>query len=337
MHAPAATTGGPARGRTRESAVGARRTRRTRRLGTARGLSLFELLIALALVIAAAAIALPALDRVAADRGFDAALDDLDARLRQARAHALRTGRAVEVAFERSEDDPDRVWMRARYADGGAEGDTDGVAASGRGRADDDPALVVAAWARRPLPRGLAWREPDPLEDAFAADPADLRSDEDLDAFERDLERSFADAAAAFEARGAAGGRGADEDRRVIAVFLPDGGALDAGAIEVEDGEGRRGRITVAPLSGMARCVRVESGDEVGGEPPDDADDADEAGASDDADFRADEPAGDRGRGGAGAGAVDVRAPRPGTAGSDDPAGDGGDAGDDERDGRTRP
>lgn len=269
----------------RRSCSCARRERRPRRVRVAsraprlRGLSILELLLALGLLVLAAGIAWPALDRAASERSFDAALDSIDARLRQARARAMRSGRAIEVVLERDGDgtgaaDPEDAvtWFRARYADGAPEaldagtGETNDrfavggpssarrPASAGFGDDEDRAALVPATWAQQALPAGVRWFEPDPF--ALAAGAADAGDPEDLAV----MEARFEDAARSFERRMADRSLGpdADEDRRVLALFLPDGSALAVRSAWIEDADGRTALITIAPASGIATVVRKD-------------------------------------------------------------------------------
>ena len=76
------------------------------------GFSLLELLIALSLILAMAALTLPVVSRTLAARDFESTVDRLTHQLRLARAQAQVSGRAVEVICT-----PDSGRIEARYFD----------------------------------------------------------------------------------------------------------------------------------------------------------------------------------------------------------------------------
>jgi prepilin-type N-terminal cleavage/methylation domain-containing protein len=77
--------------------------RRSACIRRGRGVTLLELLVALALVLAMLAIAAPVLVDRLGDRAFEHAADAIERQLLLARAHAQSTGRAVEVVHDPSQ------------------------------------------------------------------------------------------------------------------------------------------------------------------------------------------------------------------------------------------
>ena len=83
---------------------------------TRRGVTLIELLIALALILATAAIVLPTFDRRLRDSEFTETAQQIRALLTMARAESQRIGEPLEVIYDAEETelevhvfDPDRV------------------------------------------------------------------------------------------------------------------------------------------------------------------------------------------------------------------------------------
>ena len=124
------------------------------------GVTLLELLIAIALLVALAAIALPSLLTDLDERAFVAAVDVTHRQLLLARAHAQTTGRSVELVFDAR---PSRVEARlfdpARLGverDEASEFDVDIDAV------DDDDLVIHESWAYRELPVGVQVTRPAP-------------------------------------------------------------------------------------------------------------------------------------------------------------------------------
>jgi len=108
------------------------------------GFTLFELLIALTIMAAVLALALPALPRLVPGVTLDAATVEVMAMLRQARATAIHGNRPVGVAVEDGRITVDGTWARAMpvaaapalsfYPDGASNGGALVVAVAGRSR-----------------------------------------------------------------------------------------------------------------------------------------------------------------------------------------------------------
>ena len=124
------------------------------------GVTLLELLVAIALLVALAAIALPSLITDLDERAFVAAVDVTHRQLLLARAHAQATGRSVELVFDAR---PSRVEARlfdpARL---GAERDEVSEFDVDLDAVDDDDLVIHESWAYRELPVGVQVTRPTP-------------------------------------------------------------------------------------------------------------------------------------------------------------------------------
>ena len=122
------------------------------------GVTLLELLIAIALLVALAAIALPSLVTDLDERAFVAAVDATHRQLLLARAHAQATGRSVELVFDAR---PSRIEARrfdpARLA---VERDEAGEFDIDLDAGDDDDLVIHEGWAYRELPVGVRVTRP---------------------------------------------------------------------------------------------------------------------------------------------------------------------------------
>lgn len=216
----------------------------------ARGLSFVEILAALAIVIAIAAVAVPWTFGWLGGRELDNAEDQLAMQLVMARAAAREEGRPVEVvATSASGRSTIRArWMEELLPDGGAarSEESDRPQRADAGDADDD--AIAANWADMDLPEGIElWLEDEvPGEDpgtdldgglADAADPA---------------ERAEAEADAAIDAM--------DDDgfarpAQVLAIFLPDGTAIVAPVLMLRTDAGVRRSLLIDRATGRPRAA----------------------------------------------------------------------------------
>lgn len=230
-------------------------------------MTLLEVLIALVLLAALAAIVAPTVINRLDERAFEAAADGTNEQLMMARAHAQVTGEAVEVTYS-----PATGQVQARvYAPWDAQRDLDaiepgtsplasnarrnpasthdaafdrdeglGLLPKGTPDADVDSAglTIAEAWAIRPLGRGIRIGTHPP----FDGDEAEMQEiclpDGTLVSVPRDRE---ADVLAALLH---------GQDVR-LAVFMPDGSAMVGNDLWLDDGQGRLGRITINPWSGL--------------------------------------------------------------------------------------
>jgi hypothetical protein len=234
-----------------------------------RGLTLLEILLALALIVALGAISLPPVLRQLDERAFDAAGTVALEQLLIARAEAQTTGEPVVVL---ASSRPARIVVRRFPAgrrlldEGGSrdEREEGGLARLDERDADgleDEADVIAEGWAERDLPRGVRIdRHPDPA----------LWGGEDEIGFD---ERAFD-----------VPDRDADRPIR-LAVFLPDGSALLTEPAWLFDAGGRLARLTVNAWTGLPDVERFADVPP----PEDEAEDEEEEPVDD-------EPADDRGR-----------------------------------------
>jgi len=178
------------------------------------GVTLLELLIAIALIVAMAALTFPTLFIRLGERAFANAVEVTSSQLLLARAEAQATGRPVEVLYGAG---PPRIV--AQWFDPAAAGEDDpGIV----GEDDDDERRIERGWSYRALPgrvRISVRPPPDLLPPDDGDDPA--ASEETEPPFIR------------------------------IAVLLPDGSALLARTVWLHDEGGRLGRLSVNAWTGL--------------------------------------------------------------------------------------
>ncbi|MHC4948891.1 MAG: prepilin-type N-terminal cleavage/methylation domain-containing protein [Planctomycetota bacterium] len=204
-----------------------------------RGLTLLEILIALAVLAVIAALAWPTLDGRLEERAFTSAADVTVQQLLLARAWAQSSGTPVEVIHR-----PGSRRVEAHVVDLARRraAATTGPPDDGR---DDDPrldadargpdTLIAEAWALRVLPAGVRLGDDDaPSDDAPWPEDAPWPDD----------------------------GPGPDPDAtRRLALFLPDGSALPTDAVELHGEDGRRGVLAVSPWTGLPTFTRAGPAD----------------------------------------------------------------------------
>ena len=226
----------------------------------------YEILLALVLLLAMAALALPSVMDSLNERTFIAASDILKDQMLLARAYAQAEGEPVEIRFTTSSNLVEtRLFRPGRGADM-------------RNRElpgemftlddEDDADLVIAeGWALRDLPPRIVLSSTPPRETSL--------SEEEL-AFLVGLDPADQEEMAR------------DETQAVIrlAVFLPDGSALLGSPVWLSDEDGRAGRLGVNTFTGLPWFRRQEDPDafQVPRE-----DEPVETDSSDEADFRDDE------------------------------------------------
>ncbi|MHC4129051.1 MAG: hypothetical protein ACYSWT_16685 [Planctomycetota bacterium] len=211
-----------------------------------RGVTLLELLLAIALLLALGGLVLPALFNRLPERAFESSAEIVRSQLLLARAHAQATGEPIEVLFA---TDPPRV--AARRFDASLvtlEPQADASDALG---GQDEPFEVTSLddeeapedlripepWAERVLADGVWIADRPGLPEG---EPAGFGGEAELlAAGDEDVER--------------------DEVPRVIrlALFMPDGSAVLAEPVWVRDGHGRSGRLTVNHWTGLPSFERV--------------------------------------------------------------------------------
>jgi type II secretory pathway pseudopilin PulG len=205
---------------------------------TRRGVTLLELLLAIALLLAMGALVMPALFDRLGERAFESSAEIVRSQLLLARAHAQTTGEPIEVWFA---SDPSRVVAR-RFDpetamlespdDGGGPGPGTARSELPSGPEEDegaalDPLLLPEPWADRPLADGV-WitdRQEDVAEGTTEA-PSLVAADERPQSIR-------------------------------IALFMPDGSAVLADPVWFADEHGRRGRLTVNRWTGLASFEQI--------------------------------------------------------------------------------
>jgi hypothetical protein len=212
-----------------------------------RGVTLLELLLAIALLLALGALVLPALFDRLTERAFESSAEIVRSQLLLARAHAQVTGEPIEVLFE---TDPARVAAR-RFDVGLVDPESEGEARGGE--VSDDEPFEVTALEDQEAPETLRipepWAERILTDGVWIADRSGLAEEE----------------SGGF---GAAGVRAAGDDQREtegdeamrtirLALFMPDGSAVLAEPVWIRDEHGRRGRLTVNHWTGLPSFERV--------------------------------------------------------------------------------
>jgi hypothetical protein len=249
-------------------AIANRPARSARRMRVRAGLSLFEVLVAIGILVALAAVSLPwAWSRLAA-RDLPESAETITALLMLARAEAMSTGRLVEVRVRRGEADASipnpSMEVRSSYLDPdrlsfeeGSAAELDEAFEFADADQDAPTSQIGASWSRRRLPAGLGLR---PIE-------AGSRREFDVDEFDAAVEFAGSDLIEALD----------EPERldvgpldRAIAIFLPDGSNILAGMWWLEevpadgvlpdpqDDDRRRMRLSLGDPSGVPRWGELE-------------------------------------------------------------------------------
>ncbi len=260
--------------RSRSKTIARRPARSVRRARARAGLSLFEVLVAIGILVALAAVSLPwAWSRLAA-RDLPESAETITAILMLARAEAMATGRLVEVRVRRGEGsladpsiegrtlelrstylDPDRL----SFEEGSGTDLDEAFGFAGSGSDDAGPtAPIGASWSLRRLPPGIGLR---PIE-------AESRREFDSPEFDAAAEFAGTDLVEALDRGPEAIATGPID--RAIAIFLPDGSNILAAAWwleevpadgvlpDPEDDDRRRMRLSLGDPSGVPRWSEIE-------------------------------------------------------------------------------
>jgi len=212
-----------------------------------RGVTLLELLLAIALLLALGGLVLPALFDRLTERAFESSAEIVRSQLLLARAHAQVTGEPIEVLFE---IDPPRV--AARRFDVGLSDLEPAGGAPGAENLTDEP-FEVTSLDDEDAPETL--RIPEPWAERVLADGVWIA---DRSGLAEEESGGF----------GTAGVRAAGDDQIEIkgdqtlrtirlALFMPDGSAVLAEPVWIRDEHGRRGRLTVNHWTGLPSFERV--------------------------------------------------------------------------------
>jgi len=212
-----------------------------------RGVTLLELMLALALVLALAAITWPALVATGEHRALSNAADAVEKQLLLARAHAMIERTAVEVRFDAAA----RAFTVRELVPGAVAGagesaqpsdtETDSHGADDGTTAASDAAIIKLDWAVLEL---------DPRIKASATPPLDATGATDASGFADAVAREMAERQAMLE--DLQSGESLQESV-VVAFFLPDGSAPVSSAIWLTSEDGRSLRIEVGAWTGLPR------------------------------------------------------------------------------------
>ncbi len=210
-----------------------------------RSLTLLELLLAIGLLLAMAALVFPTVLKGFGERAFESSAEVARNQLLLARAHAQAAGQPVEVTYY---SPPSRV--EARLFQAGLRGIEQGQYPQAARSADDglsdppsfgdeesDPeVLIPEGWASRLLANGV-WITDRPPGLAAGFDEGELAAVEGDRQPRDDL---------------------SDARRRIrLAVFLPDGSALLGEPAWIGDADGRLGKLQVNPWTGLPSFQRM--------------------------------------------------------------------------------
>lgn len=215
-----------------------------------RGFSFLEILAALAIVIAIAAVAVPWTFGWLGGRELDNAEDQLAMQLVMARAAAREEGRPVEVVATVGAG---RSTIQARWMQDVLEGEESGEPRRSTER--DRPAAsdaIAANWAEMDLPSGVElW-----LDDDMPSEAADGAADESFDGAraEAPAESASSEADAAIAAMGDADDIAA-RPAQVLAIFLPDGTAIVAPVLMLRTDAGLRRALQIDRVTGRPRAA----------------------------------------------------------------------------------
>lgn len=217
-----------------------------------RGVTLIELLLALGLLLAIGAFALPITLETLERRAFESAGDELVGQLLLARAHARETGLPVEVLCRREGADVSGDSAASTRLDSQFDSQLDSAsnAPSGGGRStilirtvdlsleasespeSDELTPIALSWAERSYALSIARLS----TESGATQPFEEQSNGEGDAvggagFDRQL------ASQRFER---------------VALFVPDGSAPLAERLRLRDAAGREAFVTINPWTGLA-------------------------------------------------------------------------------------
>lgn len=246
-----------------------------------RAVTLLEVLIVIALLLAIGAIVTPLMQGQLREQSFRSTMENIEQRLLLARSEAQRRGQMIEVIYD---GDPPRIIVRAFAADGDRDGGggrefggsgrargapgggnrTNGNRGGGNrasgnglgddgpesGGADDDPEreALDTSWSVRRLASGLRLQRERP---------------------ENNQNQALGFGSAAPDP-GRVPGRvpgAAPAERFRLALYLPDGSAAFTRTAWLVDGDDRVTRIRVSDLTGLPRLERQpRSRDGVGGQ-----------------------------------------------------------------------
>jgi type II secretory pathway pseudopilin PulG len=206
-----------------------------------RSFTILELLIVIGLLAGLAAIVVPLVSSSLSERAFETAADSTGEQLMLARAHAQATGSPVEVSYNSAKAQVQArsmsAWLHpfqilppvSKSAPNVIEGDCPPTPADDE---SPDHQLISESWACRDLGKTVRITNHRPLQNDSSIGQSQTTS---MDYSELT--------------------RGSDDVR--LAVFMPDGSALMGSPVWFNDDDGRLGKLTINPWSGLPVFERV--------------------------------------------------------------------------------
>lgn len=195
-----------------------------------RGLTIFEVLLALSLLVAMAALTLPSVMDTLHEQTFAASSDLLKDQFLRARAYAQAEGEPVEIRYVRSSN---IIETRLFIPGGSIDVDDDVIAGETFiSDVDENTDLTISGgWALQELPARVALSRTAPPEASLSQEDLEFSSAGETDSGEI--------------------ARHETQSVLRLAVFLPDGSALLSTPVWLSDDDGRLGRFGVNTFTGM--------------------------------------------------------------------------------------
>jgi prepilin-type N-terminal cleavage/methylation domain-containing protein len=209
-----------------------------------RGMTLLELLLAIALLLAVGGLVLPALFDRLTERAFESSAEIVRSQLLLARAHAQATGEPIEVLFK---TDPPRVAARRFDVRLVSVEQRSGVPESSDVESSSDERLDVVLLGDEEALETL--RIPEPWAERLLADGVWIADRSGVS------QEGLAGASGQAEIRVAGDEElvGEETPRTIrLALFMPDGSAVLAEPVWVRDDHGHRGRLTINQWTGLS-------------------------------------------------------------------------------------
>jgi len=215
-----------------------------------RCVTLLETLVALVILIAAGALVFPMMMNSLDERAFESVADVTNEQLMLARAHAQATGSPVEVTFNQATSQVEArlyaPWLSPEVPEWGASQSVfPGLGSDDRAtstlvekRPQSTSREIPESWACQKLGANVRFRSSPPTASSSEGE----RNLSEPSLGEDDYE-SLEDLATGQEVR--------------LAVFMPDGSALAAEPVWLNDDEGRCGLFTINPWSGLPAFQRL--------------------------------------------------------------------------------
>ncbi|HWB19330.1 MAG TPA: hypothetical protein VG711_03445 [Phycisphaerales bacterium] len=219
-----------------------------------RSSTLFEVLVALALLAGLLALILPTFMKMVDERAFESAADVTDDQLQMARTHSQTTQTPVEVVYHAN---PPRLEARLfqPWANDDGGNITSGAedfsmfadSENGHGKIDE-------AWASRTFGRGISITRA-PTERGWGVFGSESNED-DAQGSGGGFVPGVQEQIAAGMSGKSVGDIGSPSDDIRLAVFMPDGSAVVGDAVMMQDESGRKSKLVINPWTGVPAFVR---------------------------------------------------------------------------------